>query len=204
MTLTSSWKTALMGLAIWLICLVGNASPARCKVPSSEKIDSVRRYVAELEDVGAEQDLKLVDNAQAGKSCFWKLHFESTVKRKEITVYLSPDMQYLAPNVYDLSSDPLAEQRSSERQAMKVLTDGNPPVRGPVAAETTIVEFVDFECPFCLRLTDVLEKQALWHNSWVKKRTTDEAAARKSTKAIVGPAAREMPQVRRDFQRPGC
>jgi rhamnosyltransferase subunit B len=31
---------------------------------------------------------------------------------------------------------------------------------------------------------------ALWQNSWVKERTTDEAAARKSTKAIVGPAAR--------------
>jgi hypothetical protein len=31
---------------------------------------------------------------------------------------------------------------------------------------------------------------ALWQNSWVKERTTDEAAARISTKAIVGPAAR--------------
>jgi hypothetical protein len=31
---------------------------------------------------------------------------------------------------------------------------------------------------------------ALWQNSWVKERTTDKAAARKSTKAIVGPAAR--------------
>jgi hypothetical protein len=39
---------------------------------------------------------------------------------------------------------------------------------------------------------------------WVKERTSDGGAARKSTKAIVGPAAREMPQVRRDFQRPGC
>ena len=34
------------------------------------------------------------------------------------------------------------------------------------------------------------QKRALWQNSWVKERPTDEAAAKKSTKAIVGPAAR--------------
>jgi protein-disulfide isomerase len=44
------------------------------------------------------------------------------------------------------------------REPLRTLIDGEGPARGPADATVTIVEFADFECPFCLRLEPTLQK----------------------------------------------
>ena len=39
---------------------------------------------------------------------------------------------------------------------MKTLEEDNPPTQGMANAPVTIVEFLDFECPYCKRMADVL------------------------------------------------
>jgi protein-disulfide isomerase len=76
-------------------------------------------------------------------------------------LYLSPDRKYLSPLLYDLALDPLAEMRAQNEQLSHDLAAGAAPPLGAAGAAVTIVEFSDFQCPYCKRMTDVLEKEVL-------------------------------------------
>jgi protein-disulfide isomerase len=64
---------------------------------------------------------------------------------------------YLVPSLYDLSVDPLTEQKATADKLMKTLVANGPPSQGAANAPITIVEFSDFQCPYCKRMTDALE-----------------------------------------------
>ena len=51
--------------------------------------------------------------------------------------------------------------RAQNEQLSHDLVAGASPPLGAAGAPITIVKFSDFECPFCKRMTDVLEKEVL-------------------------------------------
>ena len=152
-----------MGLGIVSLCLTGvpQAHASGCKEPTAEKRAELVRYVVKRFRAGAESQVILVESAAANQSCFWKLKYEIGAAKKDITLFLSPDGNYLTPAVYDLKADPLAEERASQHEAQEALLVGRPPSKGPATAPVEVVEFSDFECPYCKRMTDVLEKEVL-------------------------------------------
>jgi protein-disulfide isomerase len=85
----------------------------------------------------------------------------TTAQKKEVTVYLSPDRSYLATDLLDLRVDPLLEERQHLAETMSAMLAGDPPVLGNQNAQTKVVVFSDFECPYCRKLKDVLEQQIL-------------------------------------------
>jgi len=105
--------------------------------------------------------LHLTDTTQANDLCYWKLHYDAPGMREGITLYLSPDGRYLTPTLYDVSLDPLEEERRRNAEVMKALLDGDAPSQGSVKAPVTIVEFSDYECPFSKRLTETLATDVL-------------------------------------------
>lgn len=130
-----------------------------CKAPTAEKQAELSAYVVKRNHFDPAGQLTLVESAPSNGTCFWMLHYRESSPKAEVTFYLSPDGKYLFPSMYDLSVDPLAEEKAKADMLMKTLVAGGPPSHGAANAPITIVEFSDFECPFCQRMTNVLEKE---------------------------------------------
>jgi protein-disulfide isomerase len=75
--------------------------------------------------------------------------------KQSIPFLVSPDGRYfISGEVTDLTVDPL-------QATMKKIDLAGRPSRGPADAKVTIVEFSDFQCPFCSRGYQILEEQVL-------------------------------------------
>jgi protein-disulfide isomerase len=92
--------------------------------------------------------------------CFRELIFEgkSSFKTWELTLYASPDARFLASDLFDTTVDPAQEQRAKDEAFLKGLVQGATATRGPANAPVTMVEFSDFECPFCRNFANVLNE----------------------------------------------
>jgi len=74
---------------------------------------------------------------------------------QNVAFYVSRDGKYLfRGDAVDLTVDPL-------KQVMDKISLDNQPVRGPKDAKVTIVEYSDFQCPFCGRVYTTLENDVL-------------------------------------------
>ncbi|MGE0520273.1 MAG: DsbA family protein [Candidatus Binatia bacterium] len=74
---------------------------------------------------------------------------------QNVQVLMSPDGRYVVfGEVEDVTSDPF------KAIAAKIKTDGNP-VRGPKDAKVTIVEYSDFQCPYCARAHQTISDQVM-------------------------------------------
>jgi protein-disulfide isomerase len=74
---------------------------------------------------------------------------------QNVGFYVSRDGRYLfRGDAVDLSVDPL-------KQVMSKIKLDDTPERGPKDAKVTIVEYSDFQCPFCSRVYSTLENEVL-------------------------------------------
>jgi protein-disulfide isomerase len=76
-------------------------------------------------------------------------------QKQDVAFYVSRDGRSLfRGEAVDLTVDPL-------KQVMSKVSYENQPGRGPADAKVTIVEYSDFQCPFCARVYTTLETQIL-------------------------------------------
>ena len=74
---------------------------------------------------------------------------------QDTQVLMSPDGRYVIfGELEDVSADPF------KAIAAKIKTDGKP-MRGPKDAKVTIVEFSDFQCPYCARAHQTMSDQVM-------------------------------------------
>jgi protein-disulfide isomerase len=137
------------------------AGAETCSAPNAVNRSRVESYVIARYKMPSAADVVLIESKQANDACFWLLKYESSSPKREITVYLSPDGNYITPLLYDVRADPLEEQKQASEQNAKSLLAGVSPELGGKDASLTIVEFADFQCPFCKRMADALRKDFL-------------------------------------------
>jgi protein-disulfide isomerase len=86
---------------------------------------------------------------------FRKGHLEAALgeQKQDVPFYVSNDGRYLfRSDAIDLTIDPF------QAVMQKIKLDGAPS-RGPADAKVTVVEFSDFECPYCGQAYEIFEKQ---------------------------------------------
>jgi len=132
-----------------------------CSAPDAGKISEITTYVMKKYQIASASTLLLKTSAKANDTCFWKVEYVANSPQRNIVLYLSPDKRYLTPLLYDISRDPLAEMRAKNDELSLELAKGASAPLGDPKSPVTIVEFSDFECPYCKRMADTLEKEVL-------------------------------------------
>lgn len=147
------FRTLCGFLLMVVVCNCVWATP--CVPPSSSELYRAKKYIAARLELDASKITVTAGTPSALLSCFTQLIVHDAVSKEEFVLYMSSNGRALTSELYDASSDPVAEKR--ERiEKLKGLLNAGIPTKGPGDSSIEIVAFVDFECPFCRQMDTAL------------------------------------------------
>jgi protein-disulfide isomerase len=151
-------------LAATIVAAACNNAPpptsnAPTPAPAAAKSDDVARrieeYFAKSVTPGITLKASGINPSQVPGWNKGVLDVDANGNKQSIPFLVSLDGRYfVSGEVTDLTVDPL-------EAVMKKIDLANRPSRGPDDAKVTIVEFSDFQCPFCSRGYQILEEQVM-------------------------------------------
>jgi protein-disulfide isomerase/uncharacterized protein YciI len=143
-------------LLLWSMILAAVAAPRSyaddcAPVNAAQVRDAARAFL----NVPPAVPFELVASERVGTSCYDRLVFETVDERqiRESIVYLSPDRVYLTRDVFAVA-DAGTPNAGLADPLTGIATDA--PVRGDSKAKLTLVEFSDFQCPYCRSAANML------------------------------------------------
>lgn len=158
-----SGRSGALALAIVGIALAGAAcQPAAQNGPPSEAEvqamnQRVEQYFRKTVTLPEGVTIKLVDVTPVASTDLLTVNLELSngTQTQKVPLVLSRDGHYLIQGqLSDLTVDPF-------KAIMQKISLKDEPVRGNPNATVTIVEYSDFQCPFCARAYTTLEEQVL-------------------------------------------
>lgn len=141
------------------VCL---AAPTNCSSINHEDESRLVAYVSRRYQVPKSVSLSLTE-AVVLDNCYRRLVIggKGPLGKVSLTLYLSPDLRYLSPELLDSSKDPLEEKRLAARRTLIDLTDTQAASKGSSKSSTVVVIFSDFQCPFCGQAAAKIKKEPL-------------------------------------------
>lgn len=149
------------GLVLLFLGAQTRAGAPACGAPlPNDKRQAVLDYVRKRYKLPDPVGLVFKGENFVKDTCYRELVLQgkSPVRTWELTLYMSPDERFLTGELFDTLSDPVEEERRKNEAIMNGLTLGNVPTIGLAGAPVTIVEFSDFQCPFCRAFARMLRE----------------------------------------------
>lgn len=88
------------------------------------------------------------------------VHSEAGRKR-EVQLYLSPNLRFLSREILDTTLDPRVEEEREEKELQAGLSPASAATKGPMNAPVTLTVFSDFQCYYCAKLANMLKNEVL-------------------------------------------
>jgi predicted DsbA family dithiol-disulfide isomerase len=129
--------------------------------------EALLQYVRAKYHVPAAVQLNLSKDQSVEGTCNRRLTFETRtpLAASTLVLYLTPDQRFLASELLDTSLSPAEEEKRESAAWLAGMTEGRVPALGPHDAPVTIVEFSDFQCPYCKRFNEILHDVSLDHEN---------------------------------------
>lgn len=135
----------------------GGEKPAQTAAASDETINQriVDYFKKAVAQPGLEFKVTKIEDADIPGWRKGNLQASLGDQKQDVDFYITRDGRYLfRGEAIDLTVDPFVA-------VMNQISLKDQPVRGPADAKVTIVEYSDFECPFCGKAYDTFEKEVI-------------------------------------------
>lgn len=147
----------LAPLALLAIAILPTWCPGECIPFTDQTRSAVLRNLAYRWNLGDASLLTLTPGEFVAGTCYQRLTLEGNQLKRKWTLFISPDHRFVFGSLVDVTVDFAEERRQQADEVENRLLADKSPQKGSPTAPITIVEFADFQCPYCKQFDSMLK-----------------------------------------------